>query len=594
MAVNNATTNTDNVSSTDRQATGAQPDGTPVGGTPGSGGGGGSGTVTQVNTGTGLTGGPITTTGTISANLASSSVFGVVKVDGVTITASGGVISAVGSGSPKEIYVTDYATLALADTAANAIGAVLVLNTLSAAAIAVTSSITVVSPVRFAGATFTLSSGQVLTLSGGILSAPISKLFNGSGTVQLNAKTISAYAEWWGAGHTSSGDDGAEVNLAITACWNGSTQTSATFVFTNNIFYLQATILVNQPIPIRTEPGAIIQPSSSSPASIGMTVGLSSGANFNWRCVVVLPQFQGFSATGLDLHNCCLANITVGMIVSCSDGLILRSDASGQCLDNIITVTGIFSSADSAIKVRTTTSSAVIQGNYVYANFVNTCTRWVFFVQTGGGAGANNDNHFKTDAVDWTSTTSPVVIDNSAGFALTANIFEAYGFFAGGTSWNFGNGQIEACEFRLSTFPPLTNYGTFGFTETSTTDGAFGNRYDWGGMLSQNLTSSDAQTSAGSRGSYNSGTVVPFNRIKVNMGVTSLAAGGSTNFYIYSPMVLGNARLSFVPRAMAGCVCTNLSDNTSVNANEIKITVTNATSPSVTATLIGEVIIGIP
>jgi len=31
-----------------------------------SGGGGGSGTVTQVNTGTGLTGGPITTTGTVS------------------------------------------------------------------------------------------------------------------------------------------------------------------------------------------------------------------------------------------------------------------------------------------------------------------------------------------------------------------------------------------------------------------------------------------------------------------------------------------------------------------------------------------------
>lgn len=97
MPTNNATTNTDYVTATDRQATGAQPDNTPVGGSPGSGGGGGSGTVTSVGTGTGLTGGPITTTGTISANLASSSVFGVVKVDGTSIVASSGVISATGS-----------------------------------------------------------------------------------------------------------------------------------------------------------------------------------------------------------------------------------------------------------------------------------------------------------------------------------------------------------------------------------------------------------------------------------------------------------------------------------------------------------------
>jgi hypothetical protein len=59
----------------------------------------GAGTVTQVNTGLGLTGGPITTTGTIAALPASASQFGVVKVDGTTITATGGVISSVGGGA---------------------------------------------------------------------------------------------------------------------------------------------------------------------------------------------------------------------------------------------------------------------------------------------------------------------------------------------------------------------------------------------------------------------------------------------------------------------------------------------------------------
>lgn len=58
------------------------------------GGGGGSGTVTNIATGAGLTGGPITTTGTISCVQGSASVPGCVQVDGTSITASAGVISA--------------------------------------------------------------------------------------------------------------------------------------------------------------------------------------------------------------------------------------------------------------------------------------------------------------------------------------------------------------------------------------------------------------------------------------------------------------------------------------------------------------------
>jgi hypothetical protein len=57
------------------------------------------GTVTSVATGTGLTGGPITTTGTISCSDATSGAKGCVQVDGTSITATGGVISAIGSGS---------------------------------------------------------------------------------------------------------------------------------------------------------------------------------------------------------------------------------------------------------------------------------------------------------------------------------------------------------------------------------------------------------------------------------------------------------------------------------------------------------------
>jgi hypothetical protein len=63
-------------------------------------GGGGSGTVTSVATGNGLSGGPITTTGTISCNQATSAAFGCVEVDGTTITAAAGVISAAAGAGP--------------------------------------------------------------------------------------------------------------------------------------------------------------------------------------------------------------------------------------------------------------------------------------------------------------------------------------------------------------------------------------------------------------------------------------------------------------------------------------------------------------
>lgn len=63
---------------------------------PAGGSGGGPGTVTSVGTGTGLSGGPIVTTGTITLDIATTATLGGVIADGTTITVSGaGVISAV-------------------------------------------------------------------------------------------------------------------------------------------------------------------------------------------------------------------------------------------------------------------------------------------------------------------------------------------------------------------------------------------------------------------------------------------------------------------------------------------------------------------
>lgn len=63
-------------------------------------GGGGGGGISAITAGTGLSGGTITTTGTISLNVASTTALGGVIVDGTTVIINGsGVISAIGGGA---------------------------------------------------------------------------------------------------------------------------------------------------------------------------------------------------------------------------------------------------------------------------------------------------------------------------------------------------------------------------------------------------------------------------------------------------------------------------------------------------------------
>jgi hypothetical protein len=95
-------------------------------------GGGGSGTVTSVSTGTGLSGGPITTTGTLSLRIATTAAIGGVKPDGTTITiAPDGTISSVpgGAGTVTTVNtgtglsggpITTSGTISLANTAVTA------------------------------------------------------------------------------------------------------------------------------------------------------------------------------------------------------------------------------------------------------------------------------------------------------------------------------------------------------------------------------------------------------------------------------------------------------------------------------------------
>jgi len=128
---------------------------------------GGSGTVTSVNTGLGLTGGPVTTTGTISANLATTSVQGISKlVDSIssTDTANAATANAVKWG-----FESANANALLAYAAANS--AYIKANT-SANTVAV-----------FANGTLTLASANVNFNNTGTIN--VSSTANGTGQVNV-------------------------------------------------------------------------------------------------------------------------------------------------------------------------------------------------------------------------------------------------------------------------------------------------------------------------------------------------------------------------------------------------------------------------
>jgi hypothetical protein len=97
-----------------------------------------------------------------------------------------------------------------------------------------------------------------------------------------------------------------------------------------------------------------------------------------------------------------------------------------------------------------------------------------------------------------------------------------------------------------------------------------------------------ASATANNRGGWNGGTATSAQFILSSATITSLAAGAAISFYVYSPFVNGSTPISvsLVSSTNAAIPLTIIaSDNSGTNANEIKITFTNAGSSAITSTI---------
>jgi hypothetical protein len=127
---------------------------------------------------------------------------------------------AVGDNDPRltqsggELNVSNYASLAAAETAAVAAGKGLVL----ASNVTIGSNLTVSSPVRVVkGGKITIGSGVTLTLTG-LFAAPAQEVFDGAGTVNLtNAKMEQIYPDWFAPAATT--DWSAAITKASKTSW---------------------------------------------------------------------------------------------------------------------------------------------------------------------------------------------------------------------------------------------------------------------------------------------------------------------------------------------------------------------------------------
>ncbi len=477
----------------------------------------------------------------------------------------------------------DRTAIAAADAAATAAGAVLIFP---AGTYLISTSLTLTSCCVFMGGMLTIPAAQTVSFT---LAAqgPMKKLFFGSGVVRMNYPGAQCPVEWWGTGLGAS--DSPAIQAAIEACRYVGGAGTATIVLSGN-YFLGAALSVASVCGIFT---------ASADATFTAYDGNTSGIGFTgfWDAnrTFYLPNFTGFTTYAL-LVQCNVGRFYIGLINGINrtgDGIRLGTNTLNTAvLDNIFHVNFI-ANCKSGIRIFSNTNSesgsiATIEGNEFNVNFINQCSNGVVFdslddytlpasAYTIGCAW--DCNIFNITALDAGPGVRRGFWYRATGKQYSMNVFRVPAWFGGFDSsgiWIDSSASTKSTfEIGVRTGEQMSSYGAFNLRGSGNVVTINGSGNAFGDQLTMDIF--NATTSAASRASFNGGTPIPRNRIRINAQLGSnLAIGGVVSFYAYSPIIDGYSnRLRIEFLNSNGVMVDGLVDNSNTNASEIVMTFRN-------------------
>lgn len=520
----------------------------------------------QANGGTGQTtlgAGTVTTTGTGAVAISLSSRFSQV----FNVKDYG----ALGNGSTN-----DRTAISNADTDAVAVGGVLFFP---AGTYNIATSLTISSPIYFAGSKLLAPASCTITVNGTV-NAGLFQVFSwtSTGAYVMGTKVGRCPVQWFGALNDAS-DSSAAIQKTVDSCDANAVTTVFSGVLYGGDILLSSSISPKR-CSIDTNGNAELKRYSGK--TNGITIRQIQYSPIN------LPKLSDFSSgAAIILESANVNNISCQTISACAVGISFNLTSTYTAiLDNIIRVTQIDNCTTAAVDIYSSYTSATTQGNEVYVNFSVSNKRHCYWHDNGSATSVNWDsNKFITQAIDANGVSTAYGFHNASSNNRVGACILACETWLGGFNTgtpHFVDGKFDGCEFRLRwNDTPL--YA--GFTPTPATGtGAAGNRYvTLGGSLQ--WSSGIAAVATNSRASFNSGNVISGVPNKFLLKCTtsgSTANGAIQNFYCYHPYVDGKCVVYATPyNGMSGCIMNAVADNSSSYANEIWVQLMNVSGVSV-------------
>ncbi len=426
-----------------------------------------------------------------------------------------------------------------------------------------------------AGAVLKIANGITLTLSAKFVCDDWQQVFDTSlgGVVTIAAGQPKATPEMWGAKADGISNDSAAANAAFVA----AKASGALFHFPNPT----GSYRCNGPFNVTTSVKGIthngsarVTPYDSSADCFTFAAGNYSG------CVFDLPNVSDYtSGVGVRLlGGTSLINLTVDYIANCTWGLSLETDSGGNVtLNHTIEFNSIHSCnqvGGGAMRWTALNASSVQQGHRVTGNFMTGNTVGIQF-KGSSGLPSFDGNIINIVAIDGTGAT------NSRGIAAEnmqiPGKFEIYVAWFGGFGSEFVYLPNGSNNLRMSLgFNGLNSYsqlviGGVGCTVRNTS----------GDHQNYRSAPIPANTTSGSRSTFNSGNPVATNSFTISLPIAAAAAGGVQDFYVYSPFTDGYSdRFSIEPVFVQPMLVTAIEDesvqsgidgNTSANQVHIRV-----------------------